>query len=218
MDLLTAQSGSDSKSDWNQIIKGRGRSETSISLSVAVFFFQWASDVTPGISRVWRSRVLLEVHEERQRGVLWFPWWGALRSTQGLSEGADETGAGSWDGLVGSVGFCLICFGGVQGLLVPLMVVKIYLSRNLKLVEGEGKKGTWVYVELHFPFALFLTLSHHSGRSYCDDDVGGTWQWEVLVTQSLCQYVSPLYYIISLENTTQLTKDSQMMCHLVMKV
>lgn len=69
-------------------------------------------------------------------------WCGGGLATfsQGLSGRADERSAGSRDGLVGSVGFQLHLFWGVQGLLVPPMVAENCLSRNLKPEAERGKK------------------------------------------------------------------------------
>lgn len=69
-------------------------------------------------------------------------WCGGGLATfsQGLSGRADERSAGSRDGLVGSVGFQLHLFWGVQGLLAPPMVAENCLSRNLKPEAERGKK------------------------------------------------------------------------------
>lgn len=137
---------------WPQTeIKSKAHELKPTLFSVWLYFLQ-ATHLTPGVSNTNWSWVPLDVHKDRHVRALWLMWWGAGTFSQGLSGRADERSAGSRDGLVGSVGFQLHLFWGVQGLLVPPMVAENCLSRNLKPEAERGKKNN---CRQKFIFLLF---------------------------------------------------------------
>lgn len=87
-------------------------------------------------------------------------WWGACNLLPGALRESRREERRELRRAGGFSGFLPHLFGGVQGLLVPLMVVENCLSRNLKLWEEEGRMGvknSCFLSDVHLPCDEFYT-------------------------------------------------------------
>lgn len=117
--------------------------------------FLQTSHFTPGMSSIKWSRVCLDVHEERHVTALWLMWWGACNLFPGAVKESRREECRELRRAGGFSGFVPHLFWGVQGLLVPLMVIENYLSRNLKLGEEEGGEQRASVVKFIFLLPCF---------------------------------------------------------------